>query len=137
MYSLCIIGAQYVGARTKKQRFLAIDLLHFLIKRTRKNPEVNLFRKLGENFNLLSQCCLTILEDMENMKHRVKNTSLVLNLFVDAGKCLKYSPLKDNYAAEVDKCTETLIPVVQKLSEHKELKQLKERVKGLKNMLKL
>ena len=116
---------------------MAIELLHFLIKRTRKSAAESLFRKLGDNFNLLSQCCTTILEDMDTMKHRVKNSSIVLNLFIDAGKCLKYSPLKDNYAAEVDKCAENLIPVVQKLSEQKDLKQLKERVKNLKNLVKL
>ncbi len=44
------------GARTMKQRFLAIDLLHFFIKRTRKCQEEALFRKLGENFNILGQC---------------------------------------------------------------------------------
>jgi len=44
------------GARTLKQRFLAIDLLHFLVKRTRKCQEEVLFRKLGENYHLLGQC---------------------------------------------------------------------------------
>ena len=74
------------GARTLKQRFLAIELLHFLIKRTRKCQEDALFQKLGENYSLLGQCTVTILEDIDNIKKRLKNSSKILNLFIDAGK---------------------------------------------------
>ena len=71
------------------------------------------------------------------MKHRVKNASKILNLYVDAGKCLKYSPLKSNFAAEVDKTTEEVLAVVKKMTAQKSLKQLNERVKHLKQVIKL
>lgn len=127
-----------IGARTLKQRFLAIDLLHFLVKRTRKSNEESLFRKLGDNFALMAQCCTTILEDINNMKHRVKNASNILNLYIDAGMCIKYNTaIRKNYAAEIDRSTEEIIVIVNKLSQQKDLKQLKERVKHLKKLIHL
>ena len=85
----------------------------------------------------MTQCCIAILEDIDNIKHKTKNASKILNLFIDAGKTLKFSPLKKNYAAEVDKRAEEVLKVVQKLSERKELKQLKERVKHLKKLIQM
>lgn len=110
-------------------------MLHFIVKRTRKVNEENLLRKLGDNFDLLSQCTVAILEDISNMKHRLKNTSNILNLFIDTGLCLKYSPLKDNFAATVDKQAENIMKIVIKLSEEKYLNQLKGRVKHLKKLI--
>lgn len=80
---------------------------------------------------------MTILEDMDNMKHRVKNSSKIVNLFVDAGKCLKFSKQKESFTPEVDKCAEDVLRVVQKLAEQPPLKQLKERVKHLKKLIQM
>jgi hypothetical protein len=72
---------------------------------------------------------------MDNMKHRVVNSSKIINLFIDAGKCLKFSMMKESFTPEVDKCAEDVLKVVQKLVEQPALKQLKERVKHLKKLI--
>jgi len=84
---------------------------------------------------------MTILEDIKNRKRKLKSASKILNLFIDAGKCLKYSKARDTYATEVDKCAEEVLVVVAKLAEDSTLggtiKQLKERMKHLKGLIKL
>jgi rRNA-processing protein FCF1 len=118
-----------------------MDLLHFLIKRTRNVNTPELVQKLGDGTNskfaLLTQCCITNLEDIKNRKRKLKYASKVLNLFIDSAKCLKLSSEKSKYLAEVDKCAEEMLQITKKLSNEKELKQLKERVKHLKMLIQM
>jgi len=58
-------------------------------------------------------------------------------LFVDAGKCLKYSSIKDDVATEVENSAKEVLTVLIKLTSKNSLKQLKERVKHLKQVIKI
>lgn len=69
--------------RTVYQRFLAIELLHFLVKRTWKLKQQGLYKKLSSNFELLCDCSQTIIDDVfSNTKNRIKKATAVLNLFI-------------------------------------------------------
>ena len=89
--------------RTVYQRFLAIELLHFLIKRTYKLKQDTLFKKLSNNYELLGQCSSNILEDVFlNTKNRIKKATSILNLFIDASKTIKQSEFNATHSGVVE-----------------------------------
>lgn len=124
-------------ARTLYQRFLAIELLHFLVKRAFKLKQETLYKKLAGYYPLMGQACVTILTyTFANTKNRIKKATAVLNLFIDASKTVKSSPHATELTPEVDEKAAEMAQILKSnIEKFKELRPMKGRVDHLKKLI--